>query len=161
MIDETTRLRLNRLARLVERELKHLQGTDARLFVTPFTAQRARELEADDALAERVDAFVARFGRLQDTLGDKLLPRYLAALGEQTGANIDNLARAERLGLIDSVDRWLELRRLRNRMIHEYVDDPAQLAEALQAGHEGVIELKRAAKRILEDMKRRGWHDAS
>ena len=109
MIDETTRLRLNRLARLVERELKHLQSTDARLFATPFAEQRARELETDELLAERVDAFGARFGRLQDTLGDKLLPRYLAALGEQTGANIDNLARAERLGLIDSVGRWLEL----------------------------------------------------
>jgi len=159
VIDESTRLRLNRLASLVERELKHLQGTDARLFSTPFTAERARKLEADDTLAERVDAFVARFGRLQDTLGDKLLPRYLDALGEETGANIDNLSRAERLGLIDRVDQWLELRRLRNRMIYDYVDDPVQLAEALQAGHEGVAALKHAAERILTDMARRGWRD--
>jgi len=39
-------------------------------------------LEADVELAERVDALVSRFGRLQDTVGDKLLPRYLDAVGK-------------------------------------------------------------------------------
>jgi len=37
----------------------------------------AQDLENNIELAERVEAFVARFGRLQDTLGDKLLPTLL------------------------------------------------------------------------------------
>ncbi len=156
MIDDTQRERLQALARIVQKELLHLQRTDTRLFAEPFTADKAAGLEENQDLAERVEAFVSRFGRLQDTLGDKLLPRYLAALGERPLAFIDNLAKAERLGLINSADHWLELRRLRNRMIHEYVDDPKLLAEALQAGHRGVAELARAARRILDDLKRRG-----
>ncbi len=157
MIDDTQRERLQALARIVQKELLHLQRTDARLFAEPFTADKAAGLEENQDLAERVEAFVSRFGRLQDTLGDKLLPRYLAALGERPLAFIDNLAKAERLGLINSADHWLELRRLRNRMIHEYVDDSKLLAEALQAGHRGVAELALAARRILDDLKRRGW----
>ena len=60
--------------------------------------------------SRRVDAFVARFGHLQDTLGDKLLPRLLEWLAEPVGPAIDNLARAERLGLIRSGDAWIEAR---------------------------------------------------
>ena len=93
-----------------------------------------------------MDAFVARFGRLQDTLGDKLLPQLLHALAEPVGPAIDNLNRAERLGWIASVDTWLEARRLRNRMIHEYVRDPLELATALSLAHAAVPELESATR---------------
>jgi len=69
-----------------------------------------------------VDAFVARFGRLQDTLGDKLLPAWLAAHGEKTATFIENLDRAEQLGLVEDAQAWIDMRRLRNQMIHEYVE---------------------------------------
>lgn len=45
---------------------------------------------------------MGRFGRLQDTLGDKLLPLLLSLLGEKVSSAIDNLDRAERLGFIES-----------------------------------------------------------
>ena len=73
----------------------------------------------DIDLAERVDAFVARFGRLQDTAADKLLPELLRQLAEPVRSAVENLDRAEKLGLIEAADRWLEARRLRNRMVHE------------------------------------------
>jgi hypothetical protein len=92
-----------------------------------------------------VDAFVARFGRLQDTLGDKLLPRLLEWLAEPIGPAIDNIARAERLGLIRSGEAWIEARQLRNFMIHEYVRDASRLASALNQGHAAVPLLVEAA----------------
>lgn len=58
---------------------------------------------------------------------------------------IGNLNRAERLGWIVSVDEWLEARRMRNRMIHEYVRDAAELAAALSLGHAAVPLLDAAA----------------
>ncbi|MCU0965062.1 MAG: hypothetical protein MUF08_08390 [Burkholderiaceae bacterium] len=122
--------RLLFLASTVRAEARLLGGTAARLFAEPMTTERAGELAADDALAERVDAFVARFGRLQDTLADKLLPAMLDWLSETPGTAIDNLARAERLGWIASLDDWLDVRRQRKRMIHEYVRDPAELTPA-------------------------------
>ena len=89
----------------------------------------------DIDLAERVDAFVARFGRLQDTAAEKLLPELLRQLAEPVRSAVENLDRAEKLGLIEAADRWLEARRLRNRMVHEYQSDPAQPALALNEGH--------------------------
>ena len=137
--------KLQFLAETVLAEAGHLLVTDGRLFATPMTAQRAGSLRTDIDLAERTDAFVARFGRLQDTLGDKLLPVLLDWLAEPVAAAIDNLNRAERLGWIQSVEIWTEVRRLRNRMIHEYVRDPAELASALTAAHAAVPLLTAAA----------------
>lgn len=42
--------------------------------MVPFTLERASQLKLDADLAKRVDAFVGRLGRLQDTIGDKLMP---------------------------------------------------------------------------------------
>ena len=60
------------LARVVEREASCLADTDRRLFSLPMTPERASSLPTDAMLAERVDAFVTRFARLQDTLVDAL-----------------------------------------------------------------------------------------
>jgi len=81
--------RLQFLARVIEKECKHLLTTDSRLFAEPFTLIKALRLPDDPDPAERVEAFVGRFGRLQDTLGDKLLPQLLMVLGEKVGAALD------------------------------------------------------------------------
>lgn len=150
-------LRLQFLVRVVRKERQHLVTTDQRLFGNGFTLAQARQLEIDPDLAERVEAFVGRFGRLQDTLGDKLLPALLLALGERPSAAIDNLDRAERLGLIASTDEWLAMRELRNQMVHEYVEDLAILTSALQSGHDFVPALVTTADNLLTEIERRGW----
>ena len=94
------RQRLAFLLETAELEAMHLESTCARLFALPFTAERAATLRSDDLLAERLDAFSARFSRLQDTAGDKLLPTLLACLGEPVSSVLDNLDRAARLGLL-------------------------------------------------------------
>lgn len=150
-------LRLQFLMRVVRKECQHLTTTDQRLFGDPFTPERACQLETDPDLAERVEAFVGRFGRLQDTIGDKLLPVLLVAMGETPAAVIDNLDRAERLGLIVSADEWMTMRKLRNQMVHEYVEDLTVLASALQSGHDFVPVLANAANNLIAEIERRGW----
>lgn len=147
--------RLAFLVRVSRRESEHLQQTDRRLFATPFTVDDAVKLAGNPDLAERVEAFASRFARLQDTLGDKLLPNLLAALGEKTGPVIDNLDRAERLGWLTSVDDWFAMRQLRNQMVHEYIEDPVVLADALNAGHRFVPALCAMADRLLAETDRR------
>ena len=149
--------RLAFLFRVVQREAEHLRATDARVFAAAMDEARAAALSRDIDDAERVEAFVARFSRLQDTLGDKLLPSLLAALGEPVGAAIDNLDRAERLGFLPSAERWLAARRLRNRMVHEYVEDPCELAGSLAQGHGLVLMLLDAAAAMRAEGERRGW----
>jgi hypothetical protein len=152
----TASAKLRFLADTVLAEAEHLQTTDGRLFATAMTAERAASLRNDIELAERTDAFVARFGRLQDTVADKLLPALLAWLAEPVGPAIDNLNRAERLGWIASVETWIEVRRLRNRMIHEYVRDAAELASALTAAHAAVPLLADAAAAMARQVAARG-----
>jgi hypothetical protein len=150
-------LRLQFLCRVVERERRHLVQTTGRLFTSDFTLQRVEELESLPDVAERVEAFVSRFGRLQDTVGDKLLPAVLAALGERVASAADNLDRAERLGLLRGADEWFQMRALRNQMVHEYVEDPVVLHGALTAGRDFVPCLDFAVNALLGEAARRGW----
>lgn len=146
--------RLEFLARVTDKECQHLLDTDSRLFGNLFTIEEAKKIEADPILAERLDAFVSRFGRLQDTVGDKLLPALLTALAEKTGPAIDNLDKAEKFGFIESADGWMEMRRLRNQMVHEYIEDLAVLASALRSGHTFVPALVAAARRCVTEARR-------
>jgi uncharacterized protein with HEPN domain len=149
--------RLEFLARIVRKEIVHLRLTDQRLFSEPFTRDRAERLDEDVELAERVDAFVSRFARLQDTVGDKMLPQYLSAVGEPIGPAVDNLNRAEKLGLVSSAELWMTLRNLRNEMVHEYMEDLDRLANALNKGHENVAVISGDAERLLSDLESRAW----
>lgn len=135
------RERLAGLLKTAKAELLHLQQTDERLFSRPFGAQELVSQLQDIGFSERVDAFVARFGRLQDLLGDKFLPAWLRAMEEGPGAVLENLDRAEKLGLLSSADEWLAVRKLRNLMVHEYIDHPETLHMALHAAHAHVTML--------------------
>ena len=152
-------LRLQFLSRVVRKKSAHLLLTDQRLFAGATPLRKTQQIENDPDIAERVEAFVWRFSRLQDTLGDKLLPVLLTALGERTASAIDNLDLAERLRLIDSADDWVVIRNLRNQMVHEYVEDPKVLIGALHAAHEFVPKLAASANKMLGEMTSRGWSD--
>ncbi len=49
------------------------------------------------------------------------------------------------------------MRSLRNQMIHEYVEDPVLLANALQTGHSFAPELIAAANKLISEIEQRGW----
>ena len=87
----TSSPRLRFLADTVIAEAEHLQTTDGRLFAAAMTPERAAGLRTDIDLAERTDAFVARLGRLQDTVADKLLPALLDGLAERALVVTDGL----------------------------------------------------------------------
>lgn len=154
-LDEGLRRRLQFLCRVVHKEAHYLQETDARLFADALSAKSLEAITQDPLLAERLDAFVSRFSRLQDTLADKFLPTLLDALAEPKAAAIDNLDRAEKLGWHDSTDDWLEMRKLRNQMVHEYIEDLVILSNALKVGHEFVPTLVDTADRFVKQAQRR------
>ena len=114
-----------------------------------------QRISQDALLAERLDAFVSRFGRLQDTLADKFLPALLDAMAETRGAATENLDRAEKLGWLDSTDDWLVMRKLRNQMVHEYIEDLVVLCDSLKAGHAFVKTLVKTANQFVAQADRR------
>jgi hypothetical protein len=85
-----------------------------------------------------VESFGAKFGRMQDTLVDKLLPALLRASAEQPGSALDNLHRAERIGLLQRADEWPAMRLIRNRLAHEYFERPEAMLPALLSARHAV-----------------------
>lgn len=126
--------RLHRLLVLVDREDEHLQAVRHRLLGDDCRVDETRVLTilSETIGIDRLESFGAKFGRMQDTVVDKLIPAYLEVVGERVGAAIDNLNRMERLGLLSSADDWLAMRALRNRLVHEYMEQPAELTSALE-----------------------------
>jgi len=148
--------RLRFLRRVVEKEIVHLNYSAKKVFDQPFTYKRAVSLEKDAELAEQVEAFSSRFCRLQDTIGDKLLPAWLDVLGENPKIAIENLDKAEKIGVLSSVELWLELRQLRNQMVHEYIEDLSVLADALQTSFENLEFIVGVGNAIVSDLEKRG-----
>jgi hypothetical protein len=116
---------------IVAKEGRHLSYSWSRLFNQVIDVEWVDSLEQNPGCAEQMEAFVSRFGRMQDTMADKLFPRWLLALAEVPGSQIETLNRAERVGVLSSTERWLEVRNLRNRLVHEYVTDPVKFARDL------------------------------
>jgi len=137
-ITKSEQKRFLSLLEIVQREGSMLLKTDARLFESNLDAVWVERLKDEEDLAERLEAFVSRFGRMQDTLGDKLLPSLLRSLAEKPGSVLDNLNRAEKLGLLTSAVEWLDARNLRNKLIHEYMVDSEDFVFALNSAHAAV-----------------------
>jgi hypothetical protein len=116
---------------LVQKEAEHLRYSQSTLFALPIDLIWVQSLENRPALAEKVEAFVSRFGRLQDHLGDKLLPRFAALKGESSKTLLDALAVAEKTELLVSADAFIAARKLRNALVHEYMRDAQTFLESL------------------------------
>ena len=78
-------------------------------------------LEADSALRRLTDQILYRFTKLQDAMGERLVPATLAWLREphEDWSMRDRLDRLEKLSFLD-VETWLTWRDVRNRLAHEY-----------------------------------------
>ncbi len=123
---------IERLLEITEKEVFYFQQSKIRVINSNIDIEWIEALDQNPQNSEMLDAFVARFSRLQDTIGDKLLPAILKLNLEPVGSQLDNLFRAEKLGWIDSADKWIELRGLRNSLIHEYMTSPDKLLFALE-----------------------------
>jgi hypothetical protein len=134
--DKKNKLRLEHLLVVASKEVKCLKQTTQRLSVEKIDMDWVAQLDSKPELAERIDAFLVRFGRLQDNLGDKLVPEILRQMLETPKAAIDNLNKMEKLGLLTSVLDWVEARNLRNRLVHEYVDDNQEFSESINRAME-------------------------
>jgi hypothetical protein len=51
----------------------------------------------------------------------------------------------------------MTMRNLRNQMVHEYVEDPVVLSNALQTGHAFVPALISTANKMIAEIDVRGW----
>ncbi len=83
---------------------------------------REKLLEMNSTQRAFIDQYIFRFAKLQDTIGEKLFKETLNALGENTEGMtfIDIFNRLESLNIITDLERWRELRQIRNDVSHDY-----------------------------------------
>lgn len=108
---------------LNECELHHKRLHSAWLDAVTFpTIEKNSTNPFTDTEVRTLDQLVFRFGKLQDAMGGRLLPNLLKYLHEWQDHEpfLDKLNRAEKLGIVSSVEQWIWLRELRNQTAHEY-----------------------------------------
>jgi len=77
----------------------------------------------DDDELDKFESLTSRFARLGDILIQKIF-RLIDELDlDAAGTVRDRINRAEKKGLIDSADVFIEIRMLRNDIAHEYVPE--------------------------------------
>lgn len=118
--------------RLVARQLAHLQrmreylnySTQRAQRILPITNWRALSLEQHETLA----AFRVRFSEFQEHLGKTM--RAVAIEEEVEAERFGSvLAFMEKLGVLESAERWKLIRELRNAVNHEYEEDADRLTQ--------------------------------
>lgn len=137
---------------MAERAAAHLKYSRASLFAQAIDLEWVESLKEKEELSEKIDAFVGRFGRLQDYIGEKPLPRFAALSGEQTKSLLDNLAYAEKMGWVNAAESFVAARKLRNLLVHEYMTHAALFLESLQAANKATDMLIE----IVEKVRRYG-----
>jgi hypothetical protein len=91
-----------------------------------------------------LDQIAYRFAKLQDTMGEKVMPLILELAQESVSANatfVEKLNRLERIGAIPSADEWKKFRVVRNALAHDYPDDPELRTSAVNRFLEGALNL--------------------
>ena len=104
---EKAKVRFLATLEIARRELVVLEYSHSKLFSVTIDTHWVVQLRTDMDAAETLEASVSRFGRFQDTVGGKLIPRALTTLLEKPGSVIDNLSRAEQLRWITDTEAWV------------------------------------------------------
>lgn len=133
-----------------DRHMETLKEALAEWNRSPAAAWEA--LEADRAKIRLVDQLLFRFTKLQDAVGERLVPATLAVLREpfEEWSMRDRLNRLEKLGYLN-VEDWLGWREIRNRLAHEYPDLPEVRFAALVAA----INAARPLTALCQDWRKR------
>lgn len=82
---------------------------------------------------KNIDQFLFRFSKMQDTIGEKLFRLIVEDFVEDTSRMtfIDILNQLERIGIIENIQEWQNLRKARNDISHQYDDEAEEMAEAI------------------------------
>lgn len=104
-----------------------------------------------------IDAFVYRFVKLQDYMGQKLFKNFLTSLGEDCDnlSFVDILDKLEKLNIIPSTDEWIQIRKLRNKLTHEYPDNISLVKDEIILAIEKIRNFEEVLRSISSYVKDR------
>ncbi len=99
--------------------------------ILPMDSRTYTNLTKDQV--QDVDQYLFRFSKLQDTMGDKLFKLILEYYEEdiESLTFIDILNRLEKLNFLKDSKEWINLRKTRNDISHQYDDEPEEMSQAI------------------------------
>lgn len=117
---------------LVDLLFEHLGRCRKQADHLEYSLQRARDAKPlpDEERLERYEALTSRFARLQDMLVAPFKTIALLEFEPDKAERIpDLLSLMEKLTILTRARDWLEIRRTRNAIAHEYSECPERMAE--------------------------------
>lgn len=114
----------------------------------PLDGQKLSSLDLESI--QDIDQLVYRYSKLQDSMGSKLFPALLKVLMEplEESPMLDKLNKLEKLGVLPSVQRWQEIREIRNKFAHDYPEGDEMKAAVLNAACSSIEELAEVLDRV-------------
>ena len=99
--------------------------------VIPLTVKGYENLSKDKIQA--MDQYLFRFSKLQDVIGDKIFKLIFNQYNQNSESIpfIDMLNQLEKLGFLHSAKEWINLRNIRNKIAHQYDDEPEEMSRAI------------------------------
>ncbi len=91
------------------------------------------EIFEDFEKIKTIDSFIYRFIKLQDMMGEKLFKIFLDEIGEYKDnmSLLDTLDKLEKFNIIDDAYDWMEYRKLRNKLTHEYPNNEQDIIDGI------------------------------
>ncbi len=126
--------------------------------ILPFIDALSAEDFSDSAKIKIIDAFLFRFIKTQDLMGNKLFREVLDRLGEydDSMSRLDILDRMEKLELIDSAEVWMDYRNLRNTLTHEYPDNKEVVIQGIKTAVQVFVSMEHCFRHIMSYLDARG-----
>jgi len=109
----------------------------------------------DKERIKTIDAFIFRYIKLQDFMGEKLFRELLRRIGEYKDnmSLIDVLDKLEKLEIVSNADKWIDFRNIRNKLTHEYPDNEEEIIEDIKLSLEFFKEIGYILNRIIHYVK--------
>lgn len=104
---------------------------------------------------ETFDSLAAKFGRAADIFTQKVLRSIWILLHENHLPFIDMMNKAEQIRLIDSAEKMIEIRDLRNQIAHEYI--PEAIQELIPLVISLTADLEKNIGYTMSFLKEREW----
>jgi len=108
-------------------------------------------------IVKTLDSFIYRFIKVQDKMGEKLFPEYLKILQEYKPNMplIDMLNTLERIEVINSTEDWIDYRKLRNSLTHEYPGNEKEIIDSINLALVAYENIQNIYQKIVEDTAKR------
>ena len=137
-----------RVSKIHEQRLLQSLSVIENLF--PLNAEKIQNINQNQLFA--LETLTSRFARLQDLMGSKLFDLCLISLGETIDglSMIDKANKLEKSSILDNAHSWMEMRKLRNNITHEYPDQPEITAEILNKLHATIKPMLGLYNKILD-----------